>query len=147
MGFLAFDTHQFIQTLSQAGMSVEQAEAISNAVRMTYAHGTFDLATKADLAMVKNDLAEARADLGGKIIALDKKITALDGRGSALESRVSILERKITDVDESVTALGVKIEVLKVQLQVLEKSLTLRLGGMLFAALGIFMVFMKYLQG
>jgi len=118
MELVAFDTHQFIQTLSQSGMPVEQAEAISNAVRMAYAHGASDLATKADLAAVKTDL---KADLASK-------------------TELAAFKVEITD----------KIEAVKTELEhsnkLLEKSMTIRLGSMLFVTVGVMMAFMKYMQ-
>jgi len=100
MELVAFDTHQFIQTLSQSGMPVAQAEAISNAVRMAYAHGASDLATKADLAAAK--------------VEMTNKIGTVK-----------------TELEHSI--------------KLLEKSMTIRLGSMLFVVVGVMMAFMKYM--
>jgi len=120
MELVAFDTHQFIQTLSQSGMPVAQAEAISNAVRMAYAHGASDLVTKADLAVVKADLAVVQTDLAAVKAALASKAEKAD-------------------------LAAVKAE-LEHSIKLLEKSMTIRLGSMLFVAVGVMMAFMKYIQ-
>jgi len=136
MELVAFDTHQFIQTLSQSGMPMEQAEAISNAMRMAYAHGTSDLATKADLAVVKTDLAGVKTDLAGV-------------KADLAEVKTEIAEVK-TDIATFKVEVTNKIETVKTELEhsnkLLEKSMTIRLGSMLFIAVGVMMAFMKYLQ-
>jgi len=62
MELVAFDTHQFIQTLSQAGMPVAQAEAILTAVRK--AHESIDVATKGDVARLEARLDKLDAKCG-----------------------------------------------------------------------------------
>jgi cell division septum initiation protein DivIVA len=61
MGFaLAFDTYEFVQTLKQAGMPEQQAEAISTAVRKSQAN--LEVATKQDLLDVNRNLSQETAD-------------------------------------------------------------------------------------
>jgi len=139
MELVAFDTHQFIQTLSQSGMPVEQAEAISNAVRMAYAHGASDLATKADLAALKTDLAEVKTDLAGVKADLTEVKTDLAG-----------VKADLTEVKTDLAGVKTNLATLKAELEhsnkLLEKSMTIRLGSMLFVAVGVMMAFMKYMQ-
>jgi len=54
MSSITFDTLKFVETLKAAGVSDEQAKAISNAVRD--AHEMAELATKRDLAELRTEL-------------------------------------------------------------------------------------------
>lgn len=78
MATISFDTHKFIRKLEAAGLSMQQAEAIADAVKE--AQGEADLVTKKDLqielAPIKSDLLLAKWMTGlvlGGIIALDLK--------------------------------------------------------------------------
>lgn len=75
MATISFDTHKFIRKLEAAGLSMQQAEAIADAVKE--AQGEADLVTKKDLqielAPIKSDLLLAKWMTGlvlGGIIAL-----------------------------------------------------------------------------
>ena len=75
MATISFDTHKFIRKLEAAGLSMQQAEAIADAVKE--AQGEADLVTKKDLqielAPIKSDLLLAKWMIGlilGGIIAL-----------------------------------------------------------------------------
>jgi len=64
MSTVTFDTLEFVRTLEAAGMPVEQAEAISLAVRK--AQDSADVATKGDVR-----------ELGARIDKLDTKVDLL----------------------------------------------------------------------
>lgn len=75
MATISFDTHKFIRKLEAAGLSIQQAEAIADAVKE--AQGEADLVTKKDLqielAPIKSDLLLLKWMIGlmiGGIIAL-----------------------------------------------------------------------------
>ncbi|HJX11429.1 MAG: DUF1640 domain-containing protein [Deltaproteobacteria bacterium] len=75
MATISFDTHKFIRKLEAAGLSIQQAEAIADAVKE--AQGEADLVTKKDLqielAPIKSDLLLFKWMIGlvlGGIIAL-----------------------------------------------------------------------------
>jgi len=72
MGAVAFNTYELIKTLEGAGMSEEQAEAITTGILR--AHEVAGLATKADLrelqAQNKADLQEMRAEMREEMAAL-----------------------------------------------------------------------------
>ena len=75
MATISFDTHKFIRKLEAAGLSIQQAEAIADAVKE--AQGEADLVTKKhlqiELAPIKSDLLLFKWMIGlvlGGIIAL-----------------------------------------------------------------------------
>lgn len=61
MATITFDTHQFIQTLQEAGFEPKQAEAVSRAFKN--AAGEAELATKADLREIKTEIELLRRDI------------------------------------------------------------------------------------
>ncbi|CAK8737929.1 hypothetical protein SODG_001643 [Sodalis praecaptivus] len=61
MGQVAFDTLQASEELETAGISREQARAISLVVRKS--HEVADVATKADIAEVKRDISDVRKEI------------------------------------------------------------------------------------
>ncbi len=60
---LTFDTYAFIKRLKESGVSEEQAEAHSEALKQFQQSSLDELATKKDLADVKTGLAEVKTDL------------------------------------------------------------------------------------
>jgi hypothetical protein len=57
------DTLETVKELRAAGFSDEQAEAVTRIVKKTQVIDISDLASNADLAMVKTDLAVVKTDL------------------------------------------------------------------------------------
>jgi hypothetical protein len=114
------DTLAIVRDLRKHGFTQEQAEAISDAVRQ--AAGLPDvsvLATKADIATLKNDIATLGATLDAKITnavaALDAKITGA----------VATLDVKITEA---------KIDTLKWVVGVIVASVGINVGAMIALA-------------
>lgn len=72
MGQVAFDTLQASEELETAGISREQARAISLVVRKS--HEVADVVTKADIAEVNRNIADVRKDLSAEIALLRKDV-------------------------------------------------------------------------
>jgi len=99
MGAVAFNTYDFVKSLTDAGIEEEQAAAISAGILR--AHEIADLATKADLRElqaqtkadlrelqaqnkaelqeVKADLQEVKAEMREMELRIDKKLTEMKG--------------------------------------------------------------------
>ena len=58
-----FDTHAIARSLTDADLTPEQADAITNAILQAAEHDTTGLATKADLAELRVELAGLEARL------------------------------------------------------------------------------------
>jgi hypothetical protein len=56
MAITALDTHQTVKNLTAAGFTDAQAEALTQALRQTQQIDFSDLATKADLADLRNEM-------------------------------------------------------------------------------------------
>lgn len=65
MSTITFDTLQFVQRLKKAGIAEAEAEAIAEAVRDVQASG--EVATKQDIALIRQDLEVTKAHLEVKI--------------------------------------------------------------------------------
>jgi len=109
MGAVAFNTYELIKTLEGAGMSEEQAEAITTGILR--AHEVAGLATKADLresqAQTKADLqelrAETKADLQGvkadmreMELRIDKKLVEMKGESMLVRWMLGLIMAGIT---------------------------------------------------
>ncbi|MBA2815338.1 DUF1640 domain-containing protein [Candidatus Pantoea persica] len=97
MGQVAFDTLQASEELETAGISREQARAISLVVRKS--HEVADVATKADIAEVKRDIADVRKeiadvrkDLSAEIADVRKDMAAgFDKLGMQMTIRLGLM--------------------------------------------------------
>ncbi|MDR5611662.1 MAG: hypothetical protein RAM36_01070 [Arsenophonus sp.] len=74
MGQVAFDALQASEELESAGISREQARAISLVVRRS--HEIADVATKADIVEVNRNIADVRKDLSAEIADVRKDLSA-----------------------------------------------------------------------
>ncbi|MGX8941159.1 hypothetical protein ACWWJF_12870 [Symbiopectobacterium sp. Eva_TO] len=112
MGQVAFDTLQASEELQTAGLTSEQAKAISLVVRKS--HEVADVATKRDLEDVRKDLtvqiANVRKDLSAEIADVRKDLSAeiadvrkdIDARfekhEAQMQARFEKTEAQIADV-------------------------------------------------
>ncbi|WP_119711290.1 hypothetical protein [Arsenophonus endosymbiont of Aleurodicus floccissimus] len=74
MGQVAFDTLQASEELQTAGLTSQQAKAISLVVRRS--HEVADVATKADIVEVNRNIADVRKDLSAEIADIRKDLSA-----------------------------------------------------------------------
>ncbi|GFN45969.1 hypothetical phage protein [Candidatus Regiella insecticola] len=64
MAQVAFDTLKFVRTLEKSGVSSEQAEAISTAVKES--HESAEIATKRDIDDLRKDLRLEMAEISSE---------------------------------------------------------------------------------
>ncbi|MGX8941152.1 DUF1640 domain-containing protein [Symbiopectobacterium sp. Eva_TO] len=139
MGQVAFDTLQASEELETAGISREQARAISLVVRKS--HEVADVATKADIAEVKRDIADVRKDLSAEIADVRKDIDARFEKNEAqMQARFEKTEAQIADVRKDMTAGFDKIND---KFEKLGMQMTIRLGLMVAAAVSIIAAILK----
>ena len=72
MTTITFDTHKFIRTLKDAGVSESQAEAFSDAFKE--AQGEAELATQHDINDVRRDITDLRRDMDTRLIQLGQRL-------------------------------------------------------------------------
>jgi hypothetical protein len=75
MTTITFDTHKFIRTLKAAGVTEVQAEAFSEAFKD--AQSEAELATKADIVMVRRDIDDVRRDMKEMELRMTIKLGAM----------------------------------------------------------------------
>ncbi|EOS96726.1 CCDC90 family protein [Erwinia tracheiphila] len=157
MAQVAFDTLKFVETLEGAGLPKEQAKAISLAVRDS--HEAVDVATRRDLGdakkelssevtVVKRDLEDVRKELKSDIALVRTEIT--DVR-KELKSDIALVRTEITDVRKEMISRFEKSDAqiadvrkdLEAKIDKLSLQLTVRLGGMLVAAIGVLVALTK----
>ncbi|WP_334473650.1 hypothetical protein [Arsenophonus sp. PmNCSU2021_1] len=137
MGQVAFDTLQASEELQTAGLTSQQAKAISLVVRKS--HEVADVATKADIAEVKRDIsdvrkeiADVRKDLSAEIADVRKDLSAeiADVRKD-MEHRFEKVELQILDVRKDIS--------------IISKDLLFKLGGLMVTLFGLTIAAMKFL--
>ena len=125
MSRFAFDTHTFVKCLTRAGMDEQQAEAL---VECQVKLINDNLATKQDMEEVKRDIEEIKRDIEALRLATKQDIEEIKRDIEALR-----LETKKD------------IAALKTDMQKMELRLTLRLGSVIIAAVGVFATLIKLL--
>ncbi|MGL9751475.1 MAG: hypothetical protein ACR5LC_10395 [Symbiopectobacterium sp.] len=105
MGQVAFDTLQASEELETAGISREQARAISLVVRKS--HEVADVATKRDLEDVRKDLTVQIADIRKDIDArFEKNEAQMQARFEKTEAQIALLRK---DVEHTANGLLIKL--------------------------------------
>ena len=133
MSGFAFDTHTFVKHLTRAGMDEQQAEAL---VEFQVQLINDSLATKQDIEALrlatKQDIEEVKRDIEALRLATEQSIEKL----------------RLT-TEQSIEALRLEtkkdIAALKTDMQKMELRLTLRLGSVIIAAMGVFAALIKFL--
>ena len=94
---LAFDTLTASKDLQQAGFEAPQAEAIALVIK----DGQGDLATKADIDLVKADIEMVRTELSAKIDKVESELSAkidkVDAKIDRVETDLSAKIDKVAD--------------------------------------------------
>ncbi|WP_440864481.1 DUF1640 domain-containing protein [Symbiopectobacterium purcellii] len=121
MGQVAFDTLQASEELETAGISREQAKAISLVVRKS--HELADVATKRDLEDVRKEI-DAR---------FDKVDARFEKHEAQMQARFEKTDAQIADVRKDMTAGFDKLGM----------QMTIRLGLMVAAAVSIIAAILK----
>ena len=114
---IVYDTHAAIKRLISTGMPEEQAEGVVMEQTQLLEH---NLATKQDVALIQKDIA-----------SIHKDIEALR---QETKQDIALIHKDITSIRKEIEALRQET---KKDLQVLSSQLTLRLGAMLVAAVGL----------
>ncbi|BAE74418.1 hypothetical protein SGGMMB4_02545 [Sodalis glossinidius str. 'morsitans'] len=121
MGQVAFDTLQASEELETAGISREQARAISLVVRKS--HEVADVATKADIAEVNRNVADVRKDMEARF----------EKNEAQMQARFEKTEAQIADVRKDMAAGFDKLSM----------QMTIRLGLMVADGVSIIAAILK----
>ncbi|MEO1618702.1 MAG: hypothetical protein AAFV88_22825 [Planctomycetota bacterium] len=125
---LTFDTRQVYRSLSREGnFTSEQAETLTDALRDVASHNIDHLASKQDLAVLRQELEAAE----------DRALSKID----ALNEKFEVRFDRVDDRMESMT------ERFESRLRELEHQLTIRLGGMMVVGLGVIVALQQLLGG
>ena len=151
MSRFAFDTHTFVKCLTRAGMDEQQAEAL---VEWQVQLINDSLATKQDIEEIKRDIEALRLATEQSIEKLrlatkrDIEEVKRDIEALRLATEQSIEKLRLA-TEQSIEALRLEtkkdIADLKTDMQKMELRLTLRLGSVIIAAVGVFAALIKFL--
>lgn len=121
MTAVALDTCALVRRLKASGLSEDQAEAITSALKDGRESDLAQLATKVDL---RESEAALRTDLRDSVSALKADLRETEFR----------LDGKITDL---VHKLDLGLAANRAELKILEQRMTVKLGALAAAAVGI----------
>ncbi|MFT4466404.1 MAG: DUF1640 domain-containing protein [Sodalis sp. (in: enterobacteria)] len=124
MGQVAFDSLQASEELQTAGLTSQQAKAISLVVRKS--HEVADVATKRDLDDVRKEI-DAR---------FDKVDARFEKHEAQMQARFEKTDAQIADVRKDIANRFDKLGL----------QMTVRMGGMLIAAVGLMTAILKVLK-
>ena len=74
---LTFDTHKSVKSLKAAGFQELQAEALVGEIQKLQDSAIANLATKADIAVLKGDIAAVKSDIRELELKVDAKMSDL----------------------------------------------------------------------
>jgi len=121
MSAVTFDTLEFVDILEKAGITQEHARGIAAAVR-----GAQDTV-----------LAEYAKT------AQEANMRAVDALDSKTEKAVLKLEYKIENLESKIDKRFVEMDA---KIELIRKDLTIKIGGMLMAAVGVILAAMKFMN-
>lgn len=136
MTAVAFDTYAMVRRLKASGLSEDQAEAITGALKDGRESDLAFLATKVDLRETEVAL---RTDLRETEVALKADLRETEGR---LDAKIADLSHKITDLSHrsDLTSTGLRAE-----MKLLEQRMTIKLGALVAAGIGIMIAAFRYM--
>ncbi|WP_032116475.1 hypothetical protein WH390_00355 [Candidatus Arsenophonus nilaparvatae] len=129
MGQVAFDTLQASEELQTAGLTSQQAKAISLVVRRS--HEVADVATKSDIVEVNRNIADVRKDLSAEMNLRFEKVDA-----------------QISDVRKDMTVRFEKtdgqIALIRKDVETIATGLLLKLGGVIVVTISAATAILKF---
>ena len=134
---VAFDTLKAATRLqNEAGFNEKQARVLV----ATLAEGIGEnLATKEDVAILRSEVTALRSEMATK-----EDVAVLRGEMATKED-VAILRSEVTALRSEVATLRSEMPVLRGEMRELEQRMTIRLGAMIAAAVGIIVALDKLL--
>jgi len=104
---LALDTLKIVKRLKEAGLDERQAEAITEVLRESRELDLAQIATKADLALLRAEMQALRTELLGE---MDRRFAAMDARFAGFEGE---MDRRFAAVDGKLAVLQAELGMLK----------------------------------
>ena len=141
---VAFDTLKAATRLqNEAGFNEKQARVLV----ATLAEGIGEnLATKEDVAILRSEVTALRSEMATKEdLAVLRSEMATKEDLAILRSEVTALRSEVTALRSEVATLRSEMPVLRGEMRELEQRMTIRLGAMIAAAVGIIVALDKLL--
>lgn len=108
---MALDTLKIVKRLKEAGLEERQAEAIGEVLFETREFDLAQLATKADLALLRAEMRSEMQALRTELLGeMDRRFAAVDARFAALEAD---MDRRFAAVDAKLAVVQTELSMLK----------------------------------
>lgn len=146
MNMSNFNSLKAAESLQDAGFEVQQAQAVVGTVTQALNE---NLATQDDVRELSSrlDVLENKvAAIDSRLDVIDARFEAIDHKFEAVNTRLDAIDHKFEAVNTRLDAIDLKFEAVNTQLKILNskidnlakdlaQKLTIRLGGMLLAAI------------
>ena len=140
MAALFFDTHRAVKSLEEAGFEESQAEAVVEMVRSAIGDNvatSSDLRSSEQQSAVRMDAFEEQAT--ARMDTFEERFTArMDAFEERIETRLNAFEQQMAS---EIRALEART---RAEMKSLEQRMTIKLGAMVFAGVGIIIAFMAF---
>ncbi|MBV9248431.1 MAG: hypothetical protein JO227_04185 [Acetobacteraceae bacterium] len=149
MNAVPFDTLKMARHLHAAGFTTQQANGAAEA--LADALSGADLATKGDVvslkAEVKAEINSLRTGLGHEVAGLRAEVkNELVALQTELNNNTSSLRTELKAGDAGLHAqMSREFALMRRDMEVLRRDLTIKLGGMIFLAVGIILTAFRYM--
>ncbi|HGJ5880533.1 MAG TPA: hypothetical protein ACHBZ9_16150 [Arsenophonus nasoniae] len=141
MAQVAFDTLQASEELQTAGLTSQQAKAISLVVRKS--HEVADVATKRDLEDVRKDLSSEISDIRKDMVArFEKNEAQIADVRKDLSTEIANVRK---DMDHRFEKVEAQILDVRKDISMLSKDLLFKLGGLMVTLFGLTIAALKFL--
>ncbi len=133
---IALDTLAYAKRLREAGFTERQAEGQARALA----------AAMTDTLATKQDLRELGTRIEARFTAVDARFSSVDARFTTIEDRFAQIENRFAQAEKHLdTRLAELSARFDGRLADLERRMSLRLGGMMVAGIGVVSVLVKIL--
>ncbi|WP_063657163.1 hypothetical protein [Candidatus Arsenophonus triatominarum] len=140
MGQFAFDTLQASEELQTAGLTSQQAKAISLVVRRS--HEVADVATKADIVEVNRNIADVRKDLSAEIADVRKDLSA--EIADVRKDMAARFEKNEAQIQARFEKTDAQIALIRKDVEHIATGLLLKLGSVIVLTIGAATAILKF---
>lgn len=149
MPAFSFDTLKDAKRLEQAGLNRDQAEAQAEAFAEVVAEMAKEsLADKEDVFAIKQDIAEltyVTSSLKGEVTEIKQDVATLKEDVSEIKTELAELKHTVNNLEQRMMVgdqqlgqgMASEFVVVRQEMRILQSTMTIRLGGMIVASMGI----------
>jgi predicted nuclease with TOPRIM domain len=133
----AIDTLQFSKRLQKAGLKIEIAEEIAEAIKDSQTQTIEGLATKLDLRELRQDLRSLEQKFDQKFEMVEQKFGMVEQKFGMVEQKFEMVEQKFEMIEQKFDMVEQKFGTIEQKFETLEYKLTVKMFVAMIAAVSI----------